>query len=139
MKKNLLSLHLGVLLVLFLSLAPGGCSPKKGKLISFESLSSYYPYPQDLDRFRLYLQEGQPDYVVFRDEGHEERWVYVCKDKVYNFTPLSSEKSQTLQITSQPLSDTKIEDKLSQEDRERLGSCEDEEPGPKQRGGAEES
>lgn len=108
---------------MLLSLVLVGCSPKKGKLISFESLSSYYPYPQEMERFKVYLQEGQPDYVVFGHEEYEERWVYVCKDMVYNFKPLAPGKDQPLKISFHGLRATKIESKLSRADRERLGNC----------------
>jgi len=131
-KKSFRYSYLGIPLVVFLFLSPGGCFSKKGKLIPFDSLSSYYPYPQDLERFRLYLQVGQPDYVIFLDEGYKEQWVYVCKDIIYNFEPISTEGKHPMRITSQALTGTKVEAKLSEEDREQLVKCKDEKSGSKQ-------
>lgn len=109
-------LWLGLLFLL------GGCSPRKGSLIHFDSL--YSPYPQHMEKFKIYLEEGRPDYVVFKSEGYQERWIYLCENKVYNFQPNShGGEEREFEVTSQPLGGSKLEEKLSRKDRRRLQDC----------------
>lgn len=109
-----------VLLWLGLLFLLGGCSPRKDALINFNSL--YSPYPQQLEKFKIYLEEGRPDYVIFKSEGYPERWIYLCENKVYNFQP-NSHGGGELEVASQPLGGSKLEKKLSRKDRQRLQDC----------------
>ncbi|MBI2876637.1 MAG: hypothetical protein HYY20_07125 [Candidatus Tectomicrobia bacterium] len=100
----------------------GGCSPKKGVLLHFDSF--YSPYPQEIEKFRVYLEEGRPDYVIFQSEKYEERWVYLCAGKIYSFQNNSAKGGEeVLQITTQPLNGSKIEAQLSKKDRQRVQDC----------------
>lgn len=111
-----------VLLWLGLLFLLGGCSPRKGRLIHFDTL--YSPYPQHMEKFKIYLEEGKPDYVVFKSEGYPERWVYLCENEVYNFQSNSHGGGEReLEVTSQPLGGSKLVEKLSRKDRRRLQDC----------------
>ncbi len=66
-------------------------------------------------------KEGKSDYFLLRDEGYSLRMIYLCPNRVYNFVE-GSNKNHIL-VSLQPLLDSKVEKKLSPEDRLRIWAC----------------
>jgi len=124
--------HLAFLLWVTLSLVLfTGCS-KKGKLLHFNS--QYRLYPPHWQKYIVFLQEGRPEYVVYDSAGYQERWIYLCQNKIYNFRLLPKEErrdaeEERYRITSEPLLGSDLEDKLSEKDRRYMQECLKRRPG----------
>ncbi|OGW14798.1 MAG: hypothetical protein A3G93_16660 [Nitrospinae bacterium RIFCSPLOWO2_12_FULL_45_22] len=125
-------------ILLLALLLPGlfllNCS-KKGKLLKFSA--QYQLYPQHWQKYRLFIEEGEPDYVVYASDRYQERWVYICLNKIYNFQELpgdkkNDEEEQRFKIASEALKGSELEKKLSAKDRERLKNCIEKKKGQEQ-------
>ena len=65
--------------------------------------------------------KGKSDYILLDDDGYPFRLVYLCENRVYNFT---EEPEKNFLLTSfQPILDTPVERKLSADDRRRIWAC----------------
>jgi hypothetical protein len=115
--------------IILLSFLPvillANCS-KKGKLLKFSS--QYQLYPQHWQKYTVFLTEGKPEYVVYGSGAYEERWIYICHNKLFNFDALTEDKKKDVEeqrftITSESLKGSELEKKLSDSDRNRLNSC----------------
>jgi hypothetical protein len=112
-------------------LAP--CS-QKGKLLKFST--QYDLYPKHWQKYIVFLKEGKPEYVVYKSDGYQERWIYLCQNKIFNFQLLPRDKTldeeeDRFRITSEPLKGTDLEKKLPEKDRKYLMECIDKDKGYK--------
>jgi len=98
----------------FLTALACGPKPQTGVLLQeFEA-------PPESVRETL-AKEGRSDYVLLNDEGYALRLVYLCQNRVYNF--LEEPEKNLILVSTQPILETPVENKLRSEDRERIWAC----------------
>jgi len=64
---------------------------------------------------------GKSDYILIDDDGYPFRLIYLCENRVYNFT--EEPAKNFLLISFQPILDTPVEQRLSADDRRRIWAC----------------
>jgi len=64
---------------------------------------------------------GKSDYILIDDAGYPFRLIYLCENRVYNFT--EEPAKNFLLISFQPILDTPAEQGLSADDRRRIWAC----------------
>ena len=93
-----------------------GCSPQVKSSYLLRDMEHPPRVIQD-----TFSAKGISDYILLDDEDYPFRLVYLCENRVYNF---SEEPEKNLLLTSfQPILDTPVERKLSGEDRRRIWAC----------------
>jgi len=94
----------------------GGCSPKAKISYLIRDMENPPRVIQD-----AFSAKGKSDYILLDDDGYPFRLVYLCENRVYNFT---EEPANNFLLTSfQPILDTPLEQKLSADDRRRIWAC----------------
>jgi hypothetical protein len=102
-------------LILFTSFVCG-CSPQAKTSYLIRNMENPPRVIQD-----TFSAKGISDYILLDDEGYPFRLIYLCENRVYNFT---EEPEKNFLLTSfQPILDTPIERKLSGDDRRRIWAC----------------
>ncbi len=69
----------------------------------------------------IFSNEGKSDYILLNDEGYSIRLLYLCENRVYNFT--EEPKQNYILVSMQPILDTPVEKRLLPEDRTRIWAC----------------
>lgn len=68
-----------------------------------------------------FANEGKSDYLLLNDEGYSLRLIYLCENRVYNFS--EEPKNNPVLVSLQPILDTSVEKKLQPDDRRRIWAC----------------
>ena len=102
--------------LILLILAISGCSPNAKTSYLIRDMENPPRVIQD-----AFSDKGKSDYILLDDAGYPFRLVYLCENRVYNF---SEEPEKNFLLTSfQPILDTPLEQKLSADDRRRIWAC----------------
>ena len=101
---------------ILLTLSLCGCSPQAKTSYLIRDMENPPRVIQD-----TFSAKGKSDYILLDDDGYAFRLVYLCENRVYNFT---EEPEKNFLLTSfQPILDTPVERKLSGDDRRRIWAC----------------
>ncbi len=101
---------------ILLTLSLGGCSPQVKTPYLIRDMENPPRIIQD-----TFSAKGKGDYILLDDDGYPFRLVYLCENRVYNFT---EEPDKNFLLTSfQPILDSPVERKLSGDDRRRIWAC----------------
>jgi hypothetical protein len=101
---------------ILLTLLLCGCSPQAKTSYLIRDMENHPRVIQD-----TFSAKGKSDYILLDDDGYPFRLVYLCENRVYNFT---EEPEKNFLLTSfQPILDTPVERKLSGDDRRRIWAC----------------
>jgi hypothetical protein len=101
---------------ILLTLLLCGCSPQAKTSYLIRDMENHPRVIQD-----TFSAKGKSDYILLDDDGYPFRLVYLCENRVYNFT---EEPEKNFLLTSfQPILDTPVEQKLSGDDRRRIWAC----------------
>jgi hypothetical protein len=115
MTRFLMSLRIAFFLTSFIL---GGCSPQLKPSYLIRDMENIPRFMQD-----TFSAKGKSDYILLDDDGYPFRLVYLCENRVYNFT---EEPEKNFLLTSfQPILDTPVERKLSPDDRRRIWACQE--------------
>ena len=68
-----------------------------------------------------FAREGKSDYFLLHDEGYSFRLIYLCENRVLNF--IEEPRNNPVLVSIQPILDTRVEKKLSADDRRRIWAC----------------
>ncbi len=101
-----------VLLLLF----GEGCSPKAKTSYLIRDIEN--PPGIIQDTFRV---KGKSDFILLDDAGYPFRLIYLCENRVYNFT--EEPAKNFLLVSLQPILETPVEQRLSPDDRRRIWAC----------------
>jgi hypothetical protein len=113
MKGGKIFLTLSALLVVLATLA---CSSKpKASVLLRDPLAPNQVVEE------TFAQEGKSDYILVNDEGYSFRLIYLCENRIYNFT--EEPKKNPVLVSLQPILDTSVEKKLRADDRRRIWAC----------------
>ena len=69
----------------------------------------------------VFTKEGKSDYFLLNNEGYSFRLIYLCENRVLNFT--EEPKGNPVLVSTQPILDTAVESQLSADDRRRIWVC----------------
>lgn len=69
----------------------------------------------------VFAREGKSDYFLLNDEGYSFRLIYLCENRVLNFT--EEPKGNPVLVSTQPILNTTVESQLSADDRRRIWVC----------------
>lgn len=69
----------------------------------------------------VFTKEGKSDYFLLNDEGYSFRLIYLCENRVLNFT--EEPKGNPVLVSIQPILNTAVESQLSADDRRRIWVC----------------
>jgi hypothetical protein len=93
-----------------------GCSPKAKISYLLRDFENAPRVIQD-----TFSARGKSDYILIDDAGYPFRLIYLCENRVYNFT--EEPAKNFLLISFQPILDTPVEQRLSADDRRRIWAC----------------
>jgi hypothetical protein len=102
--------------LLSLMLFVGGCSSKAKNSYLLRDIENPPRVIQD-----TFSARGKSDYILTDDAGYPFRLIYLCENRVYNFT--EEPAKNFLLISFQPILDTPVEQRLSADDRRRIWAC----------------
>lgn len=102
-----------LLLFLFCFVA---CAPKIQQRLLYRDLQSPPKIIQD-----IFAKEGKSDYILKNDDGYSYRLIYLCENRVLNFT--EEPENNPILVSLQPILDTNVETLLSFDDRVRIWAC----------------
>jgi hypothetical protein len=94
----------------------GGCSSKAKNSYLLRDIENPPRVIQD-----TFSARGKSDYILTDDAGYPFRLIYLCENRVYNFT--EEPAKNFLLISFQPILDTPVEQRLSADDRRRIWAC----------------
>jgi hypothetical protein len=105
-----------LLLALFFLLAVASCSSKARTSLLLRDPLAPYEVLQE-----TFTKEGKSDYILMNDEGYSFRLIYLCENRVYNFT--EEPKKNLVLVSLQPILDSPVEKRLGANDRRRIWAC----------------
>ena len=69
----------------------------------------------------VFARDGKSDYFLLNDEGYSFRLIYLCENRVLNFS--EEPKGNPVLVSIQPILNTSVESHLSADDRRRIWVC----------------